>query len=127
MQHSPSFPPLGAFSRPLRDAMRGVNRWADAAEHAFEPAAALLPGPLRSSAKSTLQAFEDAGATLLESSLAAKDILRASLVLIDGAAALEGEIELLGQSSALSVATQADVVATLDEPAQCLRGPSDHL
>ncbi|MCI5110070.1 MAG: hypothetical protein MRY75_05905 [Marivita sp.] len=56
---------LPDLNMPIRDALRGVASLADATEDMLEPAAKLLPEPLRSRFQHAMQALEQAGKRLI--------------------------------------------------------------
>jgi len=66
---------------PLRDILRGITTVADMTEEVFEPATALLPGPVQSSFRSAFAAFEGAGASAVTPSIDLVDITDASAFL----------------------------------------------
>lgn len=82
MQQPPPLFLLSAMQKPLRDAMRGVATFAEMTEEALEPAANMLPDPVRSTVRSALDALEEAGTKFINSSIAFEDILVASDVLM---------------------------------------------
>ena len=63
---------------PLRDALRGVATLVDATEDVLEPAAQLLPEPLRSRFKHSLDALEAAWKRLISAPTDAQQIQKAS-------------------------------------------------
>lgn len=69
---------LPDLQMPLRDALRGVASLADATEDMLEPAAQLLPEPLRSRFQSALGALERAGKRLVHSPVDTDQIAAAS-------------------------------------------------
>lgn len=71
-----SFPP--DLQMPLRDALRGIASLADATEDMLEPAAQLLPEPLRSRFHNALTSLEQAGKALTHSPIDIKQIETAS-------------------------------------------------
>lgn len=60
---------LADLQRPLRDALRGMATLADSTEDMLEPAARLLPEPLRSRVTDALASLEQAGKRLLHAPL----------------------------------------------------------
>ena len=66
------------FRKSLRDACRGVANLADATEEVLEPAAVLLPGPIRSRFLGALQKIEDQGRRFAIAPVSADDIALAS-------------------------------------------------
>lgn len=66
------------LAMPLRDALRGVATLVDATEDVLEPAAQLLPEPLRSRFKHSLDALEAAGKRLISAPTDAQQIQKAS-------------------------------------------------
>lgn len=75
-QPSPRF--LPKLAMPLRDALRGVATLADATEDALEPAAQLLPSPVRSRFKHALDTLEAAGKRLINAPTNARQIQNAA-------------------------------------------------
>ena len=74
-------PFIGFFSglqRPIRDGLRGIASIADAAEEALEPAAELLPEPVRSRFHGALVAIENVGKRLASSPVSHEDVMQAS-------------------------------------------------
>ncbi|SMX37906.1 hypothetical protein MAA8898_01302 [Maliponia aquimaris] len=71
-------PPTPGFlpdlAMPLRDALRGVATLADATEEMLEPAAKLLPEPLRSRFRTALDSLEAAGKRLIHAPLDIRQI-----------------------------------------------------
>ena len=66
---------------PLRDAVRGVSRLADATEEALEPAARLLPEPIRSRLRKAMISLESAGRRLVSSPVTSGSIKDAAAFL----------------------------------------------
>lgn len=78
----PSHGFLPDLQMPLRDALRGVATLADATEDMLEPAARLLPEPLRSRFHHALTSLEQAGRRLIHAPIDTKQIETASHFLI---------------------------------------------
>ena len=74
----PTFSFLPDLQMPLRDALRGVATLADATEDMLEPAARLLPEPLRSRFKHALESLEAAGKRLIHAPIDTSQIEAAS-------------------------------------------------
>ena len=70
-----------ALTMPLRDVLRGVTSVADVTEEVLEPAAALLPGPVRATFRSALASVEGAGARVVTPVIDHNDIDMASAFL----------------------------------------------
>lgn len=69
---------LAGLDMPLRDALRGVATLADATEDMLEPAARLLPEPLRSRFRGALEALEQAGKRLIHAPIDTRRIAHAA-------------------------------------------------
>lgn len=80
-------PRLAGFDRfqharmPLRDALRGVSRLAEATESALEPAARLLPDPIRAPFHNALKSMGRVGSRLTDTTVNGAQIERARLFL----------------------------------------------
>lgn len=72
---------LQQVQMPLRDALRGVSRFAEATEAALEPAARLLPGPLRAPFHSALKSMEKVGNRLTDPPVTSDQIAQAAAFL----------------------------------------------
>ncbi|MEM7042138.1 MAG: hypothetical protein AAF543_04930 [Pseudomonadota bacterium] len=81
MSRRSNLPLPRALKMPLRDVLRGVATVADITEEVLEPAAALLPTPVRSSFRSALATFEEAGNRAVTPTVDLADIARASAFL----------------------------------------------
>jgi len=66
MKRTPPFPFLPDLETPMRDAMRGVANFAEATEDALEPAAQLLPEPLRAGFQMAIKSLEATGKQLID-------------------------------------------------------------
>lgn len=87
MRHPP--PILAALRMPLRDALRGAATLAGGAEEALEPAAALLPEPLRAPFRAGLRAVRSAGRGLMTAPIGMAEVAEAAAMLEGRAAAPE--------------------------------------
>lgn len=72
---------FAALQMPLRDALRGVASVADAAHGRLEPAAALLPEPVRQGFREGLDAARSAGRRLMAAPIDEEDVERAAAML----------------------------------------------
>ena len=81
MNQRPRFPFPRVLKMPLRDILRGVTTVADLTEEVLEPATTLLPGPMQSTFRSALAAFESAGTRAVTPRIEHVDIVRASAFL----------------------------------------------
>ncbi len=69
---------LPDLQKPLRDAIRGVATIADATEEMLEPAATLLPEPVRNRFRDALSAVENAGRRLMAAPIDPDHVRQAS-------------------------------------------------
>lgn len=72
----PGAPP--SIQHPLRDIMRGVGMFAEMTEETLEPAANLLPGPVRQTFRGVLTSLEQVGARAVTPTLDVRTIALAS-------------------------------------------------
>lgn len=77
MKRTPPFPFLPDLETPLRDAMRGIANFAEATEDALEPAANLLPEPLRAGFQKAIRSIEATGRHLIDRELKQNQIVSA--------------------------------------------------
>lgn len=85
MKSPPPFPFLPDLETPMRDAMRGVANFAEVTEEALEPAAQLLPEPLRAGFEMAIRSIESTGRQLIDRGLRQDQIISASDFAIGGA------------------------------------------
>jgi hypothetical protein len=78
MQRTPPFPFLPDLEMPLRDAMRGVAIFSEAAEGALEPAARLLPKPLREGFQMAIRSVKLTGKQSIDNQVQQDQILMAA-------------------------------------------------
>ena len=69
---------MASFEMSLRDAFRGIASFVEATEDALEPAASLVPHPLRSRVKDTLRRIEDHSKRLAVAPISIDDISNAA-------------------------------------------------
>ena len=69
---------MASFEMSLRDAFRGVASFVEATEDALEPAASLVPHPLRSRVKDTLRKIEGHSKRLAVAPISTDDISKAA-------------------------------------------------
>lgn len=81
MPRPAGFDRLQQAQMPLRDALRGVSRIAEATESALEPAARLLPDPIRAPFHHALKSMGKVGNQLTKTSVSSQQIKRASCFL----------------------------------------------
>ena len=74
MKRTPPFPFLPDLETPMRDAMRGIANFAEATEDALEPAALLLPEPLRAGFQKAIRSIETTGRQMIGRSLTQEQI-----------------------------------------------------
>jgi len=78
MKSTPPFPFLPDLETPMRDALRGVANFAEATEDALEPAAQLLPEPLRAGFQTAIRSIETTGRHLIDRALRHDQIMTAA-------------------------------------------------
>ena len=78
MKRTPPFPFLPDLETPMRDALRGVANFAEATEEALEPAAQLLPEPLRAGFHRAIKSIETTGKYLSHRDIQHRQIETAS-------------------------------------------------
>ena len=78
MKRTPPFPFLPDLETPMRDAIRGIANFAEATEDALEPAAQLLPEPLRAAFQGAIRSIETTGRQMIERGLAQEQISSAA-------------------------------------------------
>lgn len=78
MKRTPPFPFLPDLETPMRDALRGVANFAEATEDALEPAAQLLPEPLRAGFEKAIRSIEHTGRQLIDRGLRQDQIASAA-------------------------------------------------
>lgn len=81
MPRSAGFDRFQQAQMPLRDALRGVSRIAEATESALEPAARLLPDPIRAPFHNALKSMGRVGSRLTDTTVNGAQIERAGLFL----------------------------------------------
>lgn len=75
MKKPPRPSPLHGLPMPLRDALRGMSGFAEAAEEALAPAASILPEPIRSRFRDALRSLERRGKGLINTAISAEQIV----------------------------------------------------